>query len=55
MHHFKTLWVAFEVFNLFDINNTISYLWIRDITGRQYAVPNYLTPRLFNLRVVAKF
>lgn len=55
MHHFKTLWVAFEVFNLFDINNTISYLWIRDITSRQYAVPNYLTPRLFNLRVVAKF
>jgi len=55
MHRFKTLWVAFEVFNLFDINNTISYLWIRDITNRQYAVPNYLTPRLFNLRVVAKF
>lgn len=55
MHHFKTLWVAFEVFNLFDINNTISYLWIRDISNRQYAVPNYLTPRLFNLRVVAKF
>jgi hypothetical protein len=55
MHYFKTLWVGFEVFNLFDINNTISYLWIRDITNRQYAVPNYLTPRLFNLRVVAKF
>lgn len=55
MHHFKTLWVAFEVFNIFDINNTISYLWIRDISNRQYAVPNYLTPRLFNLRVVAKF
>jgi hypothetical protein len=53
--HFNSLWVSFEVFNLLDINNTISYLWIRDINDRQYAVPNYLTPRLFNLKVQAKF
>lgn len=53
--HFKSLWVSFEVFNLLDINNTISYLWIRDINNRQYAVPNYLTPRLFNLKIQAKF
>lgn len=53
--HFTTLWVSFEVFNLLDINNTISYLWVRDINNRQYAVPNYLTPRLFNLKVQAKF
>lgn len=55
MHHFKTLWVSFEVFNLLGINNTVSYLWIRDITLRQYAVPNYLTPRLFNVKIVAQF
>jgi hypothetical protein len=53
--HFKTMWVSFEVFNLLDINNTISYLWIRDINDRQYAVPNYLTPRLFNLKLQMKF
>lgn len=53
--HFKSMWVSFEVFNLLDINNTISYLWIRDINDRQYAVPNYLTPRLFNLKLQMKF
>ncbi len=52
--HFKTMWVSFEIFNLLDINNTISYLWIRDINDRQYAVPNYLTPRLFNLKLQIK-
>jgi hypothetical protein len=53
--HFTSLWVSFEIFNLLDINNTISFLWIRDINSRQYAVPNYLTPRLFNLKIQAKF
>jgi hypothetical protein len=53
--YFTTMWVSFEVFNLLDINNTISYLWIKDINSRQYAVPNYLTPRLFNLKIQMKF
>jgi hypothetical protein len=53
--YFTTMWVSFEVFNLLDINNTISYLWVRDINSRQYAVPNYLTPRLFNLKLQCKF
>jgi hypothetical protein len=51
----KSMWVSLDVFNLLDINNTISYLWIRDAGNRQYAVPNYLTPRLINLRLVTKF
>lgn len=55
LKHFKTMWVSLDVFNLLDINNTISYLWIRDAGNRQYAVPNYLTPRLVNLRLVTKF
>lgn len=54
MHHINSFWLSFEVFNLLDINNTVSYTWIRDITNRQYAVPNYLTPRLFNLKLVVK-
>ncbi len=52
---FKSIWVSAEVFNLLQINNTISYLWIKDVTGRQYAVPNYLTSRRINLKLVAKF
>lgn len=52
---FKSLVLTAEVFNLLDINNTISYLWIEDIRGRQYAVPNYLTSRRINLKLMAKF
>lgn len=50
--HIRTFWASMEFFNLLDINNTISYLWIRDVSGRRYAVPNYLTPRLINLKLV---
>ncbi|NTW32821.1 MAG: TonB-dependent receptor, partial [Bacteroidetes bacterium] len=53
--HFKTIWLSAEVFNLLQINNTISYIWIKDITNRQYAIPNYLTPRQLNIRLIAQF
>ncbi|MBL4624050.1 MAG: TonB-dependent receptor [Flavobacteriales bacterium] len=52
---FKSIWLSVEVFNLLQINNTISYLWIKDVTGRQYAVPNYLTSRRLNIKLVAQF
>ena len=51
----KSLWVSAEVFNLFQINNTISYIWVNDINNRKYAVPNYLTPRQINLKLIARF
>lgn len=53
--HFKDMWIAAEVFNILQINNTISYLWVRDVSDRQYAIPNYLTSRRINLRLVASF
>lgn len=43
--------VSAQVFNLFGIRNTISYLWVKDIFNQQYAVPNYLTSRRFNLEL----
>jgi len=52
---FKSVWVTLEVLNLLQINNTVSYIWVTDIYGRQYAVPNFLTPRQLNLRLIAKF
>lgn len=55
LKYFKTMWISLEIFNLFQIRNTISYLWVRDVNGRQYAVPNYLTPRQINLKLVATF
>ncbi len=56
LNTFKSLWIGLEVFNLLQTNNTASYLWIKDVsTARQYAVPNYLTGRLLNLKLVAEF
>ncbi|MDP4280768.1 MAG: TonB-dependent receptor [Bacteroidota bacterium] len=52
---FHSMWLAMEVFNLLQISNTVSYQWVTDINGQQYAVPNYLTPRLFNLKLIANF
>lgn len=51
----KSAWISLEVFNLLQINNTLSYLWISDVIGRQYAVPNYLTNRQVNAKLVLKF
>jgi hypothetical protein len=55
LKYLKSLWITAEVFNLFQINNTISYLWIKDVNNRQYAIPNYLTPRQINVKIIAQF
>lgn len=51
----KAAWVSLEVWNLLGINNTVSYTWIKDVTNRQYAIPNYLTNRQLNLKFQIKF
>jgi len=52
----KSIWGSFEVFNLLDIQNTLSYTWIQDqSSGKIFAVPNRLTPRLFNVKIIANF
>lgn len=53
--NFNSIWLNAEVFNLLQVNNTISYLWIVDTEGFQQAVPNYLTARMLNLRLIAEF
>ncbi|HZK09243.1 MAG TPA: TonB-dependent receptor [Bacteroidales bacterium] len=53
--HLKSMWLSLEIFNLLQVNNTISYLWITDVSGRKYAVPNFLTPRQINLKLVVQF
>ncbi|NCD42873.1 MAG: hypothetical protein EOL88_12385 [Bacteroidia bacterium] len=52
---FEEIWLTAEVFNLLQISNTISYLWVSDVTGRQWAVPNYLTPRQLNIKLIMSF
>lgn len=53
--YLKSIWLSLEVFNLLGTNNTVSYIWVEDVTSRQYAVPNYLTQRQLNLRTIIKF
>lgn len=51
----QSLWVSLEVFNLLQVSNTVSYLWVADVTNRFYAVPNYLSARTINVRLNVKF
>lgn len=55
LRHFKSIWLGFDVFNLFDISNVSSYYWVTDVNEIQYAVPNYLTRRQFNVRLTIDF
>jgi len=54
-YYFKTIWVSVEIFNLLQIENTVSYIWIQDVNSRYYAVPNYLTPRELNVKLIMNF
>lgn len=49
--HFKSIIIGFDCFNLFDMTNVSSYYWVTDVNNIQYAVPNYLTRRQFNVRL----
>ncbi|RZK46188.1 MAG: TonB-dependent receptor, partial [Pedobacter sp.] len=53
--NFENIWATLEVFNLIDRDNTISYMLIKDFSNTRFAIPNRLTPRLLNLKVVARF
>lgn len=52
---FKSIWLGVDVFNLLDISNVSSYYWVTDVNEIQYAVPNYLTRRQFNVRLSIDF
>lgn len=52
---FENIWATLEVFNLIDRPNTISYLLIKDFSNTTYSIPNRLSPRLLNLKLVARF
>lgn len=53
---FKELSIGAEVFNMFDVQNSITNTYVRDVyTKVQYAIPNFLTPRVYNVRATMKF
>jgi len=52
---FDDLSLGFEVFNLFDNQNAITNTWVRDaFTKNQYGIPNFMTTRVFNLKLTAR-
>ena len=52
---FRNIWLGVDCLNLLGINNVNSYYWITDVTNQQYAVPNYLTGRQINGKVLFEF
>jgi hypothetical protein len=55
-NNIKSIWASLEVFNLLGIQNTLSYTWIQDQTsGKTFAVPNRLTSRLLNVKLLFNF
>jgi hypothetical protein len=52
---FENIWASLEVFNLLDRANTISYQLIKDFSNNTFSIPNRLTPRLVNFKLLAKF
>ena len=53
--HFENIWASLEVFNLIDRANTISYQLIKDFANNTFSIPNRLTPRLLNFKLLARF
>ncbi|MBQ0023527.1 MAG: carboxypeptidase-like regulatory domain-containing protein [Prevotellaceae bacterium] len=52
---FRNIWLGVDAFNILGISNVNSYYWVTDITNNQYAVPNYLTGRQINARLLLEF
>lgn len=53
--YIRNMWLGVDVFNLLGINNVNSYYWVTDVDNNQYAVPNYLTSRQINIRLLLEF
>jgi hypothetical protein len=54
-HAISQLWATLEVFNLFGRSNTVSYEWVKDLENYWFAIPQYLSARLLNVRLVMNF
>lgn len=52
---FKNIWLGADIYNVFDFKNINTYYWVTDVLNNQYAVPNYLTGRQLNIKLLADF
>ena len=55
LKYIRNCWLSLEIFNLLGVNNVSSYMWVTDVYNIQYAVPNYLTNRQLNLKLIVEF
>ena len=55
LRHIKSVWLGVDVFNLLDMKNVSSYYWITRADRNQFAIPNYLTGRQINARIIVDF
>ncbi|MFD1294079.1 carboxypeptidase-like regulatory domain-containing protein [Lutibacter holmesii] len=56
LKQFEELSLGAEIYNLFDVQNSITNTWVRDVYSKEYyAIPNYMTPRVFNVKLHMKF
>jgi hypothetical protein len=53
--NFDNIWASLELFNMIDRANTISYLLVKDFSNTVFTLPNRLTPRLVNFKIVARW
>ncbi|NTS41137.1 carboxypeptidase-like regulatory domain-containing protein [Flavisolibacter sp. BT320] len=53
--NFENIWASLEIFNLIDRSNTISYLLVKDFANNIFTLPNRLTPRLINFKIIARW
>ncbi len=51
----KNVWLGLDCLNLFGISNVNSYYWVTDVTNKQWAVPNFLTGRQLNGKIIVEF
>jgi hypothetical protein len=52
---FDNIWASLEVFNIIDRANVISYQLVKDFSNNIFSIPNRLTPRLINFKLLARF
>ncbi|MBN2212898.1 MAG: TonB-dependent receptor [Bacteroidales bacterium] len=60
INQYANVWLSFEIFNLFGLKNQASYQWVKTVKNNlnrnnTFAIPNYLTGRIFNIKIVGKF
>ena len=54
-YSFESLWLGLEILNVLAANNVAGYSYLQDVNGVTYSVPSYLSQRLVNLRLIARF